>query len=207
MTDHKIAGLGPMETTTAAADMADQEIAKLVEEWQKGSEASPRLLHDAVSPIMQKIARGMLRDAHKAEDACQNAWLSAYQQRDQLRDPEKFRAWMRTIVRRECLRILSDRPPLQLKEELLEPSQATKDHVSVIMTEERRRNRLGLLTAAVNELSPDKRITFLLRHWHHMSYEEITVTLGSPLGTVQSQLARALLDVHTFIKNHGGFND
>lgn len=51
-------------------------------------------------------AYSILGDFHLAEDAAQEAFVSAYQQLEKLRDPGAFAAWLRKIVRTACNRML-----------------------------------------------------------------------------------------------------
>ena len=50
-------------------------------------------------------AYALLRNYSGAEDAAQAAFLSAWLHRHELRDPQAFGGWLRTIVRTECSRI------------------------------------------------------------------------------------------------------
>src|SRR5665811_1204400 len=50
-----------------------------------------------------------LGDFHLAEDAVQQAFIAAYKSLSRLEQPERFGAWLRGIVRFECLRILRSR--------------------------------------------------------------------------------------------------
>ena len=47
-------------------------------------------------------AYALLRNYAGAEDAAQAAFLSAWLHRDDLREPQAFGGWLRTIVRTEC---------------------------------------------------------------------------------------------------------
>ena len=45
------------------------------------------------------VARSQLRNPDDADDVCQEAFIKALKRIDDCRDPEKFRAWLLTIVR------------------------------------------------------------------------------------------------------------
>jgi RNA polymerase sigma-70 factor (ECF subfamily) len=51
---------------------------------------------------------------------------------------------------------------------------------------------LGRLRRAVERLPEEQRMTFLLRHYHGLSYEEVAAALGVPLGTVKWRLHDAV---------------
>ncbi len=46
-------------------------------------------------PLAYRVARGVLRNSADAEDVAQEALLKAYRSLDRLRDPTRFRAWLR----------------------------------------------------------------------------------------------------------------
>ena len=49
-----------------------------------------------------KMALAITGNSHDAQDALQEAVLSAYVARDQLRDKQYFKAWIKTIVAHQC---------------------------------------------------------------------------------------------------------
>ena len=50
------------------------------------------------------IARLILRDNERAEDATQEALVAAWRQLSALRDPDRFEAWLRRLLVRACYR-------------------------------------------------------------------------------------------------------
>lgn len=87
--------------------MADLE--RLVEAARAGEgEAFTELVR-----LHQEMAFGyaysILGDFHLAQDAAQDAFVAAYAGLDHLRDPARFPAWLRGIVRHRCSRILRHR--------------------------------------------------------------------------------------------------
>ena len=59
-------------------------------------------------------AYALLGDRHLAQDATQEAWVSAYRHLGDLRVPGAFPGWLRRIVRTHCLRLRRARPPAGL---------------------------------------------------------------------------------------------
>jgi RNA polymerase sigma-70 factor (ECF subfamily) len=51
-----------------------------------------------------RVAFGILRDAEAAEDACQQAFLKAWEHQDTLRSPDALRSWLTQTVIHESLR-------------------------------------------------------------------------------------------------------
>src|SRR5215475_7985308 len=54
-------------------------------------------------------AYAMLGDFHLAEDAAQEAFLSAWRNLDQLRKPEAFPGWFKRIIFTQCSRLTRGR--------------------------------------------------------------------------------------------------
>ena len=55
------------------------------------------------------------------------------------------------------------------------------------------------MRAAVEQLEPRRRWVLLLREIEELSYEEIAETVGAPVGTVRSRLARARDDLRRIL--------
>ena len=128
-------------------------------------------------------AYALLRDYAGAEDAAQAAFLSAWLHRDDLREPQAFGGWLRTIVRTECSRIarrtrLVTVPIDTAFAERPEPSTGdTRDW-------ELRQH----LLKAINALPEPDRALIALRYLSDFSYEEIRGFLELPLSTVKKRL-------------------
>lgn len=121
-----------------------------------------------------------LLDPDLAQDAAQEAVVRAWRNaRSCTGQPEP---WIRTIARREALRILN-RPVAQLLPDAGDPA-AQHDPLANLD------QRLDI-TRQVSELSPDEQLVLLLRHWADKSGEEIAALLGIPLGTVKIRIHRA----------------
>jgi RNA polymerase sigma-70 factor (ECF subfamily) len=64
-----------------------------------------------------------------------------------------------------------------------------------------------IVAEALDDLDPDAREILLLREMRGMSYDDIATTLGIPLGTVQSRLARSRDSLRkAVLKRHPDFH-
>jgi RNA polymerase sigma-70 factor (ECF subfamily) len=159
-------------------------------------------LQDVVSQKLSffyKRAYRYVGDPHDAEDAVQDALLSAYKHLDQFKATATLATWITTIVTNSALSQLRRRPR-QLHVSLDEPLAGENDYCLSDMLEdvgpspegECIQSELhGYLWQSVMELSPSLRKTIQLFYVDGMSTREVAQTLGVPLGTVKARMSRA----------------
>lgn len=148
------------------------------------------------------LARAILGDEGEAEDAVQDACLTAWQRANSLRDPDRFEAWFGRILVNGCRDRLRRRQRQQVRAIALQaewrgeaggPDPAAASHLS-----ERD------LDAAFDRLDPDHRTVVLLRFWQDLALDEIADRLDVPLGTVKSRLHYALRLLRTDLEATDG---
>ena len=101
----------------------------------------------------------VLGDFCLAQDAAQEAFISAWQKLGQLRQPEAFPGWFRRILLTECNRLKrGQRPRVMLLEENMDLPAAHPDPQSAIEKDELTRTTF----AAINKLSLNERMVVVL---------------------------------------------
>lgn len=80
----------------------DSELIRLASEGQREAYGELAKRYERLAWV---VAIGILSDRHLAEDAVQEAFVSAYRRLDSLRDGTKFGAWLTQITRREAIRL------------------------------------------------------------------------------------------------------
>jgi RNA polymerase sigma factor (sigma-70 family) len=133
-----------------------------------------------------RVAHGILRDPHLAEDATQQAFLDIWREISRLRDPARFEAWSYRVLVRVCYREAKRRPDWAPASEL-SPAQvplAADQYGSVAHRDQ--------LERGFQQLSMDHRTVIVLHHLLDMTLEAIAETLDIPLGTAHSRLGRAM---------------
>jgi len=158
------------------------------------------------SARFRRIALGHLSNVADAEDAVQDALLSALTHVHQFRGQAKMSTWLTTIVinsarmklRRRLTWVQLALDETDGQQELLE------DFVSDTRPgpEEAYREReiAETLAHATSRLSPTLRTTFQLRDIDGLSIRETADLLGVPTGTVKARLARARVRLKEVIK-------
>ena len=74
----------------------------LVERAQNGDREAFGALVGLISDRMYGLAARILRDSDLAEDALQGALINAWRQLPDLRDPDRFEAWVRKVLVHAC---------------------------------------------------------------------------------------------------------
>src|SRR5262245_20507651 len=88
--------------------------------------------HDAYSELVRVVlaqlyttARLILRDLTLAEDAVQEALIAAWRDLSGLRDPDRFDAWLRSLLVRACYREAHRQRRRRTIDALIRPAQDT----------------------------------------------------------------------------------
>jgi RNA polymerase sigma-70 factor, ECF subfamily len=166
------------------------------------SEKETREPQDAFSrylPLLHRTAYRYLGNAADAEDAVQDALLSAYKHLDQFRGQAQMSTWLVAIVS-NCARMQLRRRPRQMHVSLNEQFGDEEGytfserlvHVGPSPEEEYRKAELHEhLLQFAEELSPPLRRAFQLRDLDGFSTSEAAEILGVVEGTLKAQVARA----------------
>jgi RNA polymerase sigma-70 factor (ECF subfamily) len=132
-------------------------------------------------------AYALLGDRHLAQDATQEAWVSAYRHLGDLRAPGAFPGWLRRIVRTHCLRLRRARPPACLPLDAL-PAQrhppGGPDPATGVEAGELR----AAVRAALAALPAHERSVTMLYYIGDYSQAEIAAFLDLPVNTVKKRL-------------------
>jgi RNA polymerase sigma-70 factor, ECF subfamily len=167
----------PLRTaTTAWADAvsADQDLEQ---------EFEARLLES--STLAFRVAYGVLRHREDAEDVAQEAFAKAYRSFRQLRDRDRFRAWLVRMTWRLAIdRRRSDRRRLAREEHV-----AVDPVIDVDVADARERS--ALLWNAIDGLSEKLRVVIVLAGIQGHDIREVAALLELPEGTVKSRLFMA----------------
>lgn len=133
-----------------------------------------------------RVANGILRDRHLAEDATQQAFLDMWRDIRRLQDPAKFEAWSYRVLVRVCHAEVKRRPDWVPDTQLLLAGVplASDPFAAVVHRDQ--------LERGFRQLSPDHRTVIVLHHLLDMTLETVAETLDIPLGTAHSRLNRAM---------------
>lgn len=152
----------------------------------RGDTAPLNALFSRYRPRVYALALRRCGNTPLAEDAVQDAFLTAYTRLDQLKDPAAFLPWLNRIVTNCCYQALRNEKRLVFQETLPELDGLIDDSVDQHL--ERMTQRDTLYTS-LSRLSESLRPTMILRYLSDFtSYQQIAEIVGVPVGTVRSRL-------------------
>ena len=165
----------------------------IVQRVQKGDAAAWDELIERYNPLVIAIAHRNKLGPVDIEDVAQTVWLLLFEQIQQHRSPKVLPDWLATTTQRECLRYLKTkgRAPSPLPEEKDEPAKSEwSDEVAELV-------ELDMQHAAVRDafqrLSPScQQLLALLMEDPSRSYQQISSSLGIPIGSIGPRRARCL---------------
>jgi len=134
-------------------------------------------------PRLRRYARALAGDKAAADDLVQDTLERAWAKLHLYRRGTDLRAWMFTVMHNVFVNQLrASRPGVQLEDDMPELSRPARESESLELRD---------LDRAIRRLPPEQREVLLLVVLEDMSYDEAARTLGIPIGTVMSRLARA----------------
>jgi RNA polymerase sigma factor (sigma-70 family) len=149
--------------------------------------------HEAFGELVRRFqgaaiasAHARLRDRALAEDAAQDAFLTAWERLDQLRQPEAFPGWILRLVFTQCHRRLRCARLPMVPEDDARPVAAARQSAGVEASRDSR-----VLQQALSGLTPSDRLVLSLFHGSERTQKEIADWLGVPVTTVARRLAHA----------------
>jgi len=133
-----------------------------------------------------RFAARMLGSADAAEDAVQDAFIRAFEQLQQCRDPDNFAGWFFLILRNRCLAERRRTARTGSSTDAAAVPAPEQADGPVVQQEQRRALQQALL-----ELTPEQREVFVLKHVEDLSYEEIAGRLGASIPSLKMRMHRA----------------
>lgn len=157
------------------------------------------------------LTRRMCRNPADAEEAAQEAFLSAWQGLKFFRGESSFSTWLYRLASNACVDLMRKEgrhqaaagPSLNDEEVVLElPDEAPTPHALAERAELREQIEEGL--AALPE---EYREVLVLREIYQQSYDEISEILSLDLGTVKSRISRGRKKLRKFLLESGNFSE
>ena len=157
------------------------------------------LVERCQEPIFQ-LAIELTGDWDDADDLSQQVFIKAYRALHRFRGETKIMSWLYRIMvnthidnaRKERARGWRVDPPSPDEDQPRSERYITHAAEDSPENQTAARHMQDHISRALETLSPRQRSVFVLRHYHDLSLKEIARILGLSVGTVKSQLFRAV---------------
>jgi RNA polymerase sigma-70 factor (ECF subfamily) len=169
--------------------------------WDHGLTVDSRLAREFETRLIEsstlavRVAYSVLRNREDAEDVAQEAFAKAYRSFSQLRDRDRFRAWLVRMTWRMALdrqRANRRRTAREDHADTWLPASAGSRSVGAdLQVGLEARERAEHLWRAIDDLSEKLRIVIVLAGIQEHDLKEVAALLDLPEGTVKSRLFAA----------------
>ena len=190
---------------------------KLVRRVQKGDKKAFDLLVLKYQQRIMNLASRFVRNHSDAMDITQDTFIKAYRALPNFRGDSAFYTWVYRIAVNTAKNYLSVRArrPLESDKDISEVEQirgedslkdyATPEHLLL------KEQTQELIIKTIEDMPEDLRVAITLREVEGLSYGDIAVAMGCPIGTVRSRIFRARetieRELKTFVTFSGNNND
>jgi RNA polymerase sigma-70 factor (ECF subfamily) len=191
---------------TTASPLADQlqhvdlDDQSAVDAVLAGDRDAFRVLVDREGAAVVRACHRILGDIHEAEDAAQEAFVTAFKSLAGWRGDGPFGAWLTRIAVRIALRRVERRRDVAWIDPANPAAALDVPGGPDPATSALRSERAADVRSAVARLDEPYREVVALRFFGDLSLEEIAIQTGRPLGTVKTHLRRGLIRLRSSIE-------
>ena len=186
--------------------MNDQE-QNWIQAAKNGDQAAFGHLVETYQKRVYALTVRMCPTRELAEEAAQEAFLSAWQGLPFFRGDSAFSTWLYRLASNACVDLL--RKEGRHQGPSLDDETVTADVADPSPTPEKaaeQRELRAQIEAGLRSLSPEHREVLVLREIQQLSYDEIADTLSLDLGTVKSRINRGRRQLRDFLIKQGNFS-
>ncbi|MEZ5076684.1 MAG: sigma-70 family RNA polymerase sigma factor [Solirubrobacterales bacterium] len=181
----------PVATSAAGRSFARRSDRELLQRARAGSKAATEALVERHWDRAYRIAYGILRDDHMAEDVTQEAMVSMLSNLGRFDTRRSFEPWLHKIVTNRGIDWARARERREQTPTLVQPA-VQEDATKLVLLD------------ALGSLPVDQRAVVVLRHVAGYGTNEIARMLGIRRGTVGSRLRRGLDRLRSELEDQHG---
>ncbi len=169
----------------------------LVEALRAGDPHAPGELVGRFHGVVFGLCYRMMGHRHDAEDVAQESLVRALRGIGGFDGSRPLRPWLLGIAANRCRTALGRR---SRRPTTTESPEDQVDHRPGLDDPD---DLAGELARALDRLRPEYRLVFALFHEQGLPYEEISQTIGRPVGTVKTWLHRARGELADYLARRG----
>ena len=154
----------------------------LIEAARSGDEEAFASIARGSADRLLAVAYRILRDVGRAEDAVQQTLVTAWRQLPELREVDRFEAWIHRILVHACYDEAKRARRWSANVTLLSVDGPSADDTALSVAVR------DALDRGFRRLPPEQTAVFVLHHYLGWPLTEISESLGIPVGTVKSRL-------------------
>ena len=168
---------------------------ELIKRTLEGDQQAYASLVEKYQEQIHALAWQKIGDFHIAQEITQDAFITAYQKLNSLKNPQRFAGWLYVITTNMCNMWHRKKKPQPESLEQTDPMELEElyysEYVSQAREEDRREMQRSLVKKLLNKLKESDRTVLTLHYLAGLSCEEIGEFLGVSTNTVKSRLHRA----------------
>lgn len=169
---------------------ANPELAATMQHARSGDNVAWVELVDRFDRMLRSVARSYRLAPQDVDDAVQATWVKLFEHIDGIRDASAVAGWLATTVRRESLRQLQRHVRENLTDDCDLAGDLRADEPEKQLLENERRDVLQRALATLPERQ--RRLMTMIADEPDTGYEQISATLGMPLGSIGPVRARSM---------------
>jgi RNA polymerase sigma-70 factor (ECF subfamily) len=179
-----------------APGLSDGDLARRIGRGDRWAEEAFYRRH---LPAVHGMVRRLLATSHDADDVVQDAFATAFEIWDQLREPDRAAHWLMQIAIRKVHRRFRKKRLLKA----LGLDATVEDSTLALLARDdspagETRAELAILDRVLRELPVAERIAWMLRHVEGLALDEVAARCDCSLATAKRRIARA----HARVSKH-----
>lgn len=172
--------------------MNNLELKELILLVEQGNQEAFTRLYEETSKTVYFICISFLNNEEDAKDVMQDVYITAYNHLPQLKEKEKFQAWINQIAVNKCKRFLMKDTAIPMEDEDLS-SLKLEDNENFLPEEyiNKKEKRKIVMNIMREQLSDIQYETVILYYFNGLTIDEIADIMECPPGTVKYRLSVA----------------
>jgi RNA polymerase sigma-70 factor (ECF subfamily) len=200
-----------MEVTAHLTEKAQRDYILVQQAINHGDQKAYAELLNNYRDSLYFMLLKMTNDPVDAEDLTIEAFGKAFKNLHQYTLEYAFSTWLFRIAANNCIDYLRKRNRIQFTSGINAEGEETGDYASELPSPNPdpeeviiAKQKIEMMREVVEKLKPHYRRLVEMRYFKELSYEEIAVELGLPLGTVKAKLFRARDFLYNILKDSEG---